>query len=44
MAEKTTEQERRKARLGQRLRQNLKRRKAQIRSRGKAPAGEEKAR
>jgi hypothetical protein len=39
MAEKTSEQERRKARLARQLRENLKRRKAQLKLR-RAPAGE----
>ena len=46
MAEKMSEQERRKARLARQLRENLKRRKAQIRSRqnpSKEPPRDEKA-
>jgi hypothetical protein len=44
MAEKKmSEQDQRKARLARQLRENLKRRKAQIRSRGKPSAGGEKA-
>jgi hypothetical protein len=43
MAEKTSEQERRKARLARQLRENLKRRKAQIRSRRAPSARTEKA-
>jgi hypothetical protein len=42
MAEKTSEQERRKARLARQLRENLKRRKAQLKSR-RPPADGEKA-
>ena len=43
MAEKAPEQDRRKARLARQLRENLKRRKAQIRSRREPPARSEKA-
>jgi hypothetical protein len=43
MAEKVSEQDRRKARLARQLRENLKRRKAQIRSRRAPPANSEKA-
>jgi hypothetical protein len=42
MAEKTSEQERRKARLARQLRENLKRRKTQLKAR-RAPAEGEKA-
>jgi hypothetical protein len=43
MAEKPSQQDRRKARLARQLRENLKRRKAQIRSRREPPARNEKA-
>jgi hypothetical protein len=41
MAGKASQQDQRKARLAQQLRENLKRRKAQIRSRRAAPARKE---